>query len=105
MNSSRHNNRRGGGRGHHQLNRSACSTAAAAPVLLLLLVVAAAGGQPAAAQEQQNGQGATLWRLGQWLASNDAQALSALGWSDGGNPCISGWTGVACNDQGYVTSM
>lgn len=82
---------------------------AAAALLALLLLCAAAQLQGAAAQAppaaaEPNGQGAILYKIGQWLASNDPAALSALGWSDGGNPCA-GWTGVTCNDQGYVTSM
>lgn len=57
-----------------------------------------------AAAQEVNGQGAILYKIGQWLSSNNAPTLDALGWKDGANPC-NGWTGIGCNSEGYVTSM
>lgn len=61
--------------------------------------------QAAHAQETNNGQGKILWAIGQWLSGGQAGPISAMGWTDGGNPCTGSWQGVSCNGQGYVTSM
>lgn len=69
-------------------------------VLAAVLLVAAAQ-----AQETTNGQGKILWAMGKWLSGSESAApLAAMGWTDGSNPCT-GWGGITCNSQGYVTSM
>ncbi len=78
--------------------------AAAAPVRavgpLVLLLCMAAGVTIVSAQSQ----GALLYRVGLWLTNNNAATLSGLGWSDGGDAC-SGWQGVTCNAQGFITNL
>lgn len=73
--------------------------------LLLAALLLLAVQQGTHAQETNNGQGKILWAIGQWLSGNpSASQLTALGWTDGGNPC-NGWQGVSCNGEGFVTNM
>lgn len=59
----------------------------------------------AAAQEASvNPQGIIMYNIGKWLTSNDPDMLKELGWTYGGNPCT-GWTGVECNAEGYVSAV
>jgi hypothetical protein len=51
-----------------------------------------------------NPQGIIMYNIGKWLTSNDLDMLTEMGWTYGGNPC-SGWTGVECNSEGYVSTM
>eukprot|EP00775_Hariotina_reticulata_P007238 gene7238-7451_t len=60
--------------------------------------------QLAAGQAVLNSQGQLTYTLGNWLTANDAKTLEAWGWNDGGNPC-SGWVGVTCNSEGFVSSI
>jgi hypothetical protein len=60
--------------------------------------------QLAAGQGAANPQGQLTYILGNWLTANDAKTLESWGWNDGGDPCT-GWTGVTCNSEGYVSSM
>lgn len=94
--SSKHTPRRDG-TAFQQHSLLLCIAAAA-------LLLAAVGGAQAQ-QQTTNGQGKILWPIGQWLSgSQSPAALTAMGWTDGGNPCM-GWGGVGCNSDGYVTSM
>eukprot|EP00878_Enallax_costatus_P018044 GHUV01018973.1.p1 GENE.GHUV01018973.1~~GHUV01018973.1.p1 ORF type:complete len:699 (+),score=218.76 GHUV01018973.1:203-2299(+) len=60
--------------------------------------------QHVSAQSSNNAQGALLYSMGKWLTSDDTDKLAALGWVNGGNPC-SNWTGVTCDDKGYVSTI
>lgn len=51
-----------------------------------------------------NPQGIIVYNIGKWLTSNDVDMLNELGWTYGGNPCT-GWSGVECNSEGYVSAM
>jgi hypothetical protein len=72
---------------------------------VLIALALLAGQQAVHAQETNNGQGKILWAIGQWLSGGQSGPISAMGWTDGGNPCLGSWQGVSCNGQGYVTSM
>lgn len=56
------------------------------------------------AQNSNNAQGALLYSMGKWLTNDNTDKLAALGWVNGGNPC-SNWTGVTCDDKGYVVTV